>query len=320
VYDAISNFHKASIPVLLLSFSLKILLICLDHLLQMMIRRMFSTIVECAELTTDFLPHSPSKIPSTFGVPQLESLNWLYAAAPCFPVAGSKISVINEPKDFYDTLLARSANAKRRIFFTSLYLGTGELEQGLVAAMHQNLRTNKDLSVNILLDFTRGTRGVENSQTTLMPLVRETKNFRLSLYHTPVLRGLTKRLAPPRWNELIGLQHMKIYLFDDTVIVSGANLSKDYFTNRQDRYVMIEDRNLADFYSEMIGKVQEFSMCVGEDGGVRLHESWNMLPYESAHTDFAQEAKDRIWKHYNRTMERQKLIHDEAKGKKRWSL
>ena len=32
---------------------------------------------------------------------------------------------------------------------------------------------------------------------------------------------------------IIGLQHCKIYIFDDSVIISGANLSHDYFTNRQ---------------------------------------------------------------------------------------
>ena len=48
----------------------------------------------------------------------------------------------------------------------------------------------------------------------------------VSLYHTPSLRGLWKRLMPQRYNETIGLQHCKIYVFDDTFIISGANLSQ----------------------------------------------------------------------------------------------
>lgn len=43
----------------------------------------------------------------------------------------------------------------------------------------------------------------------------------VSLYHTPKLRGFLKAVIPARFNELIGLQHMKIYLFDDTLIISG---------------------------------------------------------------------------------------------------
>jgi CDP-diacylglycerol--glycerol-3-phosphate 3-phosphatidyltransferase len=46
------------------------------------------------------------------------------------------------------------------------------------------------------------------------------------LYHTPALRGAWKRLMPDRYNETIGLQHCKIYIFDDTFVMSGANLSQ----------------------------------------------------------------------------------------------
>ncbi|KAI9576186.1 hypothetical protein GQX74_014246 [Glossina fuscipes] len=60
---------------------------------------------------------------------------------------------------------------------------------------------------------------------------------------------ISKRWIPPRWNELLGLQHMKIYLFDDAILISGAILSNDYFTNRQDRYILIEDKALANFYA-----------------------------------------------------------------------
>lgn len=43
------------------------------------------------------------------------------------------------------------------------------------------------------------------------------------------------RVLPPRVNEVIGVSHVKAYIFDDDVIMSGANLSSDYFTNRQVR-------------------------------------------------------------------------------------
>ena len=56
---------------------------------------------------------------------------------------------------------------------------------------------------------------------------------RLSFYQTPQLRGWLQRLLPPKLNEVIGLQHCKVYIFDNSLIMSGANLSQDYFTNRQ---------------------------------------------------------------------------------------
>uniref|UniRef100_A0A4Y0BPP7 CDP-diacylglycerol--glycerol-3-phosphate 3-phosphatidyltransferase n=2 Tax=Anopheles funestus TaxID=62324 RepID=A0A4Y0BPP7_ANOFN len=293
--------------------------IILQPLLKM-IRRLFSTLIADYPPAGEFLPSAPhpsnrqpsgggaDMVPPAFRTSSLQSLSWLHAISPCFPVSGDCIEVIREPSTFYNTLLDKCSVARRRIMLASLYLGTGNLETQLVAAIHENLRNNVQLKVDVLLDFTRGTRGVRNSQTTLMPLVEETDNFRLSLYHTPVLRGLTKRLAPPRWNELLGIQHMKLYLVDDTVIISGANLSNDYFTNRQDRYVMIEDRRLADFYANFLSKVQEFSLTVGRDGATRLHDTWTMLPYKCAQLEFATEARERIRTYFRSVMEEQRAV------------
>jgi CDP-diacylglycerol--glycerol-3-phosphate 3-phosphatidyltransferase len=41
------------------------------------------------------------------------------------------------------------------------------------------------------------------------------------LYHTPALRGILRNLMPQRYNEVIGLQHMKVYLFDNSLLISG---------------------------------------------------------------------------------------------------
>ncbi len=78
------------------------------------------------------------------------------------------------------------------------------------------------VQVQVLLDYTRGSRGETNSRTMLLPLLRDFKSqVRVSLYHSPDLRGLWKWLLPERYNETVGLAHLKVYLFDDTVIMSG---------------------------------------------------------------------------------------------------
>lgn len=111
-----------------------------------------------------------------------------------------------------------------------------------------------DLKVSVLLDYSRGSRGSPlplaallitsklhsslrltflcpslpsageiNSRTMLLPLLRRfTSQMRVSLYHTPDLRGLLRLLVPQRFNETIGVQHIKVYLFDDSVIISGC--------------------------------------------------------------------------------------------------
>lgn len=64
--------------------------------------------------------------------------------------------------------------------------------------------------------------GRKNSRTMLLPLLqRFPEHVRVSLFHTPNLRGLLRLLIPERFNETIGLQHIKVYLFDNNVILSG---------------------------------------------------------------------------------------------------
>lgn len=64
--------------------------------------------------------------------------------------------------------------------------------------------------------------GQVNSRTMLLPLLqRFTSQMRVSLYHTPDLRGLLRLLVPERFNETIGVQHIKVYLFDNSIIISG---------------------------------------------------------------------------------------------------
>ena len=89
--------------------------------------------------------------------------------------------------------------------------------------MKKTIETNgENIKVNILLDYMRGTRGENNSVKMLMPLIENKHEncCNIFLYHTPKLQGILKTLIPDRFNELIGLQHMKLYIFDDTLIMT----------------------------------------------------------------------------------------------------
>lgn len=69
-----------------------------------------------------------------------------------------------------------------------------------------------------------------------------------------LVTGIVKRLNG-RLNEVFAsLMHMKYYVFDDDVLLSGANLSDQYFSNRQDRYIIIEKCPLLSaFYAGLTG-------------------------------------------------------------------
>ena len=185
---------------------------------------------------------------------ELQHYNWMFNLAPCFPINAKNINIITDPNKFYNTLCERFRNAKRRISLASLYIGTGELEKKLLEVTVHNVKHREDLNFKVLLDYQRGTRGKINSQTLLQQFVNSISDkYYLGLYQTPRLQGLWSKVLPSRYNEIVGLQHMKLYIADNSVILSGANCSNDYFQQRQDRYIEIQDDDLANFYCELIG-------------------------------------------------------------------
>lgn len=55
---------------------------------------------------------------------------------------------------------------------------------------------------------------------------------------------------------------MKLYGFDDELILSGANLSQDYFTNRQDRYHVFSSKYLTDYFAQIHASVCSLSFKI----------------------------------------------------------
>ncbi|KAJ2800329.1 CDP-diacylglycerol--glycerol-3-phosphate 3-phosphatidyltransferase [Coemansia guatemalensis] len=188
------------------------------------------------------------------------------------------ISVIHEPQSFYQELLRGISHARRRVYLSSLYLGSEENE--LISALGQALSRQPDLQVHILLDCLRGTRTDSqgmSSAALLAPLIAAhgADRVRVSMYHTPALSGLSKQAWPQRYNEAFGLQHIKGYIFDDDIIISGANLSRDYFTNRQDRYMRISDRQFVNYFAGLIDAIGQFSFRVAAGNRMQTLSSTN---------------------------------------------
>ena len=172
--------------------------------------------------------------------------------APGFEIRAEQIQVLEGPSEFYETLKSKIRSAKKRIYLSTLYIGRSEHE--LVATIRGALLSNKDLKVSFLTDALRGTRETPEAScaSLLSPLVAEfPERVEVRMFHTPNLTGLRKRLIPRRINEGWGLQHMKLYGVDDEIILSGANLSNDYFTNRQDRYHVFSSKRITDYYARI---------------------------------------------------------------------
>ncbi|KAL4807792.1 hypothetical protein BDV18DRAFT_136059 [Aspergillus unguis] len=187
--------------------------------------------------------------------------------SPCFEVPASRITILDSPTSFYSTLKNKIRKARKRIYLSTLYIGKTEYD--LVETVNQALRDNPDLQVSILTDALRGTRETPNRScaSLLASLVAEHGPDRVDIrmFHTPNLTGLRKKWIPRRINEGWGLQHMKLYGIDDEIILSGANLSDDYFTNRLDRYHVFSSKELADYYARIHNAICGLSFKVLPD-------------------------------------------------------
>ncbi|NXY49124.1 PGPS1 protein, partial [Ceuthmochares aereus] len=241
---------------------------------------------------------------------------WIRNLVPEFGISSSHVKVLSSPAEFYELLKVQIKTAKQRVVMASLYLGTGLLEQELVDCLEETLEKSlqtegsPNLRVSILLDYTRGSRGRKNSRTMLIPLLqRFPEQVRVSLFHTPNLRGLLRLLIPERFNETIGLQHIKVYLFDDNVILSGANLSDLYFTNRQDRYVLLQDSpEIADFFTELVDAIGDVSLQLQQDDTVQMMEGMEH-PYQGDKVVYCETANRRVMEVINSARTRQELLH-----------
>ena len=100
------------------------------------------------------------------------------------------------------------------------------------------------MKITMLMDYMRGTRANkkgESSQTVLSPLKLDNfdKQVRLGFYHNPDTGMLKGKYSSGPTKEIFGVHHMKLNVFDNNVLITGANLSEDYFTVREDRCIVI---------------------------------------------------------------------------------
>jgi CDP-diacylglycerol---glycerol-3-phosphate 3-phosphatidyltransferase len=132
--------------------------------------------------------------------------------------------------------------AERRIFLSSLYIGSSESElvcvsfsqcvrnvakDGLfyqVEELKAALGRKESLHLYFQLDLNRSTRpGPSSTAKILLPLLQTYPDrVHASFFRSPSLRGIMAKIVPPRFNEGWGTWHAKIYGADDDVMISGC--------------------------------------------------------------------------------------------------
>jgi CDP-diacylglycerol--glycerol-3-phosphate 3-phosphatidyltransferase len=142
--------------------------------------------------------------------------------SPGFHINPRDVTILESPSEFKSSFEAKIKTAKKRIIIASLYIGSSQL--WLVNLIKDQLELEPELRVTILIDYFRGTR-IDPSGDSSASLLRSLKEkfpdrVIIALFQTPCNPYLLA-IAPARFNEGIGLQHIKAYIFDNDLIISG---------------------------------------------------------------------------------------------------
>ena len=203
--------------------------------------------------------------------------------APTFAVRAEQVELLDGPQAFQEAVVRGVKRAETRVAVASLYVGTeSKLVDEVYRALEQRTKECSKLDVAVLVDgwrATRPTRDEDGRWTSTAqklaehlqpkPWNKKPRNVRVGLYQTPAMRGLARKLLPPKYKEVVGVHHVKAFVFDDDVLITGANLSHDYFTARQDRYLHLRKaKPVADHMAKLLEAVMDLSYPLQADGSL----------------------------------------------------
>ncbi|EOD77066.1 CDP-diacylglycerol--serine O-phosphatidyltransferase [Grimontia indica] len=161
---------------------------------------------------------------------------------------------------FRERLLHEIAHAKYRIYLVALYLQDDEAGRNILDALYEAKQKNPVLDIKVLVDWHRAQRGLIGADKSdgNAALYRE---YAEKYQHKIDVLGV-----PVRNREVFGVLHLKGFVFDDTVIYSGASLNDVYLAQhdryRYDRYHVINSKTLADCMAGFIGNTLAASSAV----------------------------------------------------------
>lgn len=162
---------------------------------------------------------------------------------PKIAVGADRFDVLYSAKDFKQRILDLIASARQRIYLVALYLQDDEAGREILDALYAAKGRNPDLDIKVFVDFHRAQRGLigkgaqGGNHLRYQAMAAEHKE-RIEVYGVPV-----------KGRELLGVLHLKGFVFDDTVLYSGASLNDVYLHQQEryrfDRYHQIESHELA---------------------------------------------------------------------------
>ncbi|MGF1899477.1 CDP-diacylglycerol--serine O-phosphatidyltransferase [Aliivibrio sifiae] len=170
------------------------------------------------------------------------------------------IKTLHSAEDFRYELLRQIEKAKHRIYIVALYLENDDAGREIFTALYEAKQKQPTLDINVLVDWHRAQRGLIGAEASdgNAALYRE---FSEKYKHSINVLGV-----PVRNKEVFGVLHLKGFVFDDTVIYSGASLNDVYLAHKEkyrfDRYHILANAFLANSMVSFINKTLVSSPAV----------------------------------------------------------
>lgn len=172
------------------------------------------------------------------------------------PIAASAIHIATQAADFREILLQQIASAHKRIVLCSLYLQNDEAGQEIMAALLAAKAARPELQISVFVDWHRAQRGLIGAKKEGDKPAGNAAWYQEIAAQMGQSQALAIYGVPVQTRELFGVLHLKGYVFDDTVLYSGASINNVYLHKfdkyRHDRYWLIQSAELANqFYEYM---------------------------------------------------------------------
>ncbi|SUU97802.1 CDP-diacylglycerol--serine O-phosphatidyltransferase [Avibacterium paragallinarum] len=177
-------------------------------------------------------------------------------ALPSLVLQPSQIDFLHHPAEFKQQIIQLIREAKTRIYITALYWQNDEAGQEILNEVFAAKSRNPELEVKIFVDWHRTQRnllGAEKSATNA-DWYCEQRAIHQYGEHAHLFFGV-----PVNTREVFGVLHIKGFIFDDTLLYSGASINNVYLQQnekyRYDRYHKITHSALAD---SMVNFLQQY--------------------------------------------------------------
>ncbi|KAB7704348.1 CDP-diacylglycerol--serine O-phosphatidyltransferase [Plesiomonas shigelloides] len=163
---------------------------------------------------------------------------------PCFPLQADCVTTFYQTEDFRLQLLRLIEQSQHRIYLSALYLENDEGGRDVLQALYAAKAERPQLDIRIFVDWHRAQRGRigEGASSTnagwYTAMAKAHPETEIPIYGVPV-----------NTREALGVLHLKGFVFDDSVLYSGASLNNVYLHRlekyRYDRYHQIQHTDLA---------------------------------------------------------------------------